>query len=163
MNTECHCWMCKYVDLNDTIEHEYDYAPILLDFRTLNKVVATGSGRSVLRHTLKAHVETARSPLVRLAMSSVDKYEQGEVKPQYRCPHSSSGEDIKHCLWCGGDLVNAHCCGGRRSIRHSAGGNIHALKLTTSARWTNIVNATTDLIMHAASPIHHDEYTTPYS
>lgn len=58
--------------------------------RTLNKVVVTGSGRSVLRHTLKAHADTANSPLVRLAMGSVDKYGQGKhTKKNNRqnCPY----------------------------------------------------------------------------
>lgn len=43
----------------------------------------------MLRHTLKANADTANSPLVRLAMGSVDKYGQGIVsKPKQR--HSIS-------------------------------------------------------------------------
>lgn len=51
---------------------------LLCLLRTLNKVVVTGSGMSVLKHALKADAEIAGRPLVRLAMASVNAHERGK-------------------------------------------------------------------------------------
>lgn len=48
-------------------------------FRTLNKVVVTGSGLSVLKHALKADAAVAGKPLVRIAMASVNAHERGKL------------------------------------------------------------------------------------
>lgn len=53
--------------------------------RTLNKVVVTGSGLSVLKHTLKADSEVAGSPLVRLVMGWVETHEQGDSVQRLCC------------------------------------------------------------------------------